>query len=187
MTFFQFTPQPSPDSCCDVMTMVATAISACAAIASALIAGFALCFAYKEYGLHKKREEADVVSKFNERYDTDERIAGVVKMLMKYEEEKSKNSDGQSFKLILAEGNAFDRELFLRFFEELQVSMESGSINKDTACYMFAYYAILADGIPDFVEDFNGPAWQKFHKFASSMTFIAKKKGYFPDLIKGCC
>ena len=83
MTFFQFTQQPSPDSCCDVMTMVATVISACAAIASALIAGIALCFAYKEYGLHKKREEADVVSKFNERYDTDERIAGVVKIRAK--------------------------------------------------------------------------------------------------------
>ena len=187
MTFFQFTPQPSPDSCCDVMTMVATAISACAAIASALIAGFALCFAYKEYGLHKKREEADVVSKFNERYDTDERIAGVVKMLMKYYEEKSKNSDGQTVKLILAEDNAFDRELFLRFFEEIEVSIESGSMSKDIACYMFAYYAILADSIPNFVDDFNGSAWQRFHKFASSMKSIAKKKGYFPDLIKGCC
>lgn len=60
------------------------------------------------------------------------------------------------------------REQFMRFYEELQFSIDSGRLNKKQTHYMFGYYAGEVFKYDDkFVKDFYAPCWKTFRRFAA--------------------
>lgn len=68
----------------------------------------------------------------------------------------------------LSEEDLNKREQFMRFYEELQFSIDSGRLNKKPTHYMFGYYAGEVFKYDDkFVEDFYAPCWKTFRRFAA--------------------
>ena len=146
---------------------IATILGALATVITAIIAGIALNYAMKEYNLHKKREESDILAKFNERYSTDENIQKSLKDLIVLKKNKNVNNPE-----VLNH-----HEMFLRFFEELQIAIENKALNPEIVCYMFAYYAIEADRCDDFVsKEDNYQTWKRFKVFVQDMKKIAQKR-----------
>ena len=67
----------------------------------------------------------------------------------------------------------YQREMFLRFFEELESYIEGDSLNKNVIRNTFAYYALQAASLQeDFVEDYNNGNWILFKKFVEEMKKI---------------
>ena len=79
----------------------------------------------------------------------------------------------------------YRHEMFLRFFEELQIAIENKALSPEIVCYMFSYYAIVADRCDKFVSDYNDhQTWKKFKEFVKDMKKIAQQKGYFQELFE---
>ena len=74
-----------------------------------------------------------------------------------------------------------DKEMFLRFFEELSYAIKERSIHEERACYYFGYYAVVAYLMgKDFVSELeNEGIWGEFKEFANNMNDIAFYKDYY--------
>lgn len=122
------------------------AVAACASFLTCCIAGFT---AYK--GLEHYRKDIkftheatrnQMLAEYNQRYSQNISIQKVVKALMSNE---------------FNDVEAYDAEIFMRFFEELQLLIKSDNkMKKEIACYMFSYYAIEAYKSNKFKDILNG-------------------------------
>lgn len=173
--------QSDQPSWTDIVSAFTTFSSALLAFLTIIITIIALYIAKKEYSLHKKQTKADTLSKYNERYSTDDNIKETVKELMSI-------ADGNKLQTPALEKDRtpviFRREMFLRFFEELQNAIDKDALDKEEVCYAFAYYAMVADNCgKDFVPDYEGTSWQQFKLFVKAMKKIAKKNNWFPELL----
>ena len=112
----------------------------------------------KEYQRLRKREKAEVLQHFNERYSSDPNIEATVKRLMKNEPElKDDNID-----------IIYENEMYMRFFEELKAQVDAGRIDLKEANYMFAYYAKKVDELRNkFVSDYDTESWKRFRNFVT--------------------
>ena len=141
----------------------------------------ALLFAAYEYYLHKKNNQYGAYSKLNEKYCKNNSIQKVM-VTMK------ESYDGKSFCIAsfsnncgINQVNDYDKEMFLRFFEELNYAIKKKSIRKEEACYYFGYYAVVAYLMgKDFVSELeNEGIWGEFNEFAENMNDIAGYNGYY--------
>ena len=159
---------------CECLEAIASSITALATGATAVIALVACWYSKKEYDSHKEREKAATLAKYNERYATDPNIQKVTNYLLW-------RSDNQTLGVkpdkVLYGGKDEDDikptknqvELFMRFYEELQLAIDAGRIDVDSANNLFAYYAhelprIGNDLLP---EDYNPNEgmWRNFQRF----------------------
>ena len=92
-----------------------------------VVAIIAACISYKEWYSHKTKEYNKLLSQLNERYINNKDIQTVVKYL-RYTEPSDSQPD------------AYQIDLFLRFFEELGVYLENNSIKKEDVRNFFNYY-----------------------------------------------
>lgn len=136
----------------------------------------AVFFAWWQIRQYKKRERANTFARFSERYSNDKNIQAVVQLLMREEEGitlPQKKLDPKK------ETNLnFQKEMFLRFFEELQIALEAKTLDPKVVYDEFAYYALRAyemgtnfyDGLtlPKVKECCNG-SWYRFRKFVREM------------------
>lgn len=144
----------------DVVTCIAT-------VAMAIIALIALVYSIMEYNSHKKREQSETLSKYNERYSNDENIKKVVTYLIC----KMKCPDVPDYL------GTFEKEMFLRFFEELQYAINQKSLSEDIVYDLFAFYAIRAyENFNIFIEDKDRNNWTRFITFAKTMQKIEKSR-----------
>lgn len=141
-----------------------------------LLSLLSILWIIKEYYAYKRREEANVLSSFNQRYSTDKNIQAVVEYLMMYEDIRNK----KGFTYPMPSPTPFQKELFLRFFEELQIAIENKSLPKDKAYDMFAHYALEADKELNFVADIKDDCWKRFHSFINEMKKIEIKNSKHP-------
>ena len=141
----------------------------------------ALIYAIKEYSSHKERAKYETYSKMNERYCSDPAIKKVLECLIISYYKNDFNIE--KFKIISTIYNLStnDRELFMRFFEELNYAIEKQAIEEEDACYYFGYYAIIAYLMgEDFIQDFNERGqWIRFKYFAEKMKSIATRKNWY--------
>lgn len=151
-----------------------------ATIATAIIAGCGLRFAKKEYKLHKQRAESETLAKFNERFTHDKNINETIEELIEFDQNQRKTDK---------EGNRDmkklrQHEMFLRFYEELQIALENKALDAEHVCYMFAYYAIQyeRDLYHIYIKD-DDNTWKRYHLFVQTMKRVAKENKYFPELI----
>lgn len=95
-----------------------------AQIVSGVATFLALLFAAYEYYLHKKNNQYEAYSKLNERYCNDSSIQKVMVTM-------TESYDGKSFCIDIFNNicginqlNDYDKEMFLRFFEELNYAIK---------------------------------------------------------------
>ena len=156
------------------ITSCSEALSALGTIITAIIAGFALFYSIKEYRNHRLQAKVTVLSKYNERYSSSPEIKNVIKYLIA-REEYDKNPKLLSNKAKLRESivnsPVRDREMFMRFFGELQAAINADLIDKEYAKVMFGYYAVAANKLGEkFVPDYHEVYWTLFRNFAESMS-----------------
>lgn len=127
-----------------------------------------------EYFRRRRQAMYGVLSEYNHRYANDKNIEAVSKYLIGYLEGKEDSRPP----------SIYEKEMFLRFFEELQYQIDKGRIKKECVENFFVYYAVAAAMVPEFVqgmelENDNYDIWKYYRKlvitFRDSMeTSIAK-------------
>ena len=155
------------------------------AMIAQIVSGFAtflaLLFAAYEYYIHKKNNQYEAYSKMNERYCNNSSIQRVLEAMVD-------SYSGCTFRIDKFGQNCEnkhvsinDKEMFLRFFEELNYAIKKRSIHKEEACYYFGYYAVIAYLMgKDFVSELeNEGIWGEFREFAENMNDIAGYNGYY--------
>lgn len=120
-----------------------------------------------EYFRRRKHAMYEVLSEYNDRYANDKNIEVVSKYLIGYLEGKEDSRPP----------TIYEKEMFLRFFEELQYQIDKGRIKKECVENFFVYYAVAAAMVPDFVhgmelENGNSEIWKYYRKLV--MTFRDK-------------
>jgi len=147
----------------DILSLIMAILGVLATIATVRITYQAFLFAKEEYQLHKRVRTSEILSTYNNRYSTDQHIENVLKYF--------------NCPLNYVEITLIDKEMFLRFFEELQYSIEQEGLSEEIVYDMFAYYALEADKMGTaFVRDYNEECWSRFRKFACRMKKIKEQR-----------
>lgn len=132
----------------------------------AFFASISLCYTYIQFKEYRKREQAEVLGQYNERYSRDEHINNVVDYIIRF----------MNNEYIIHTPTTHDAEMFMRFFEEMQIQIESNRLKREPVFELFAYYAMVFDsneririnlGIKDY--DTDDWLWSKFKVFVSDM------------------
>lgn len=132
---------------------------------TAFIAVKAFIYTKKEYSLHIEKERSQILSDFNKRYCTDKNIEAVVKYLIDDNPDKIKAP------------TTYQKELFMRFFEELEYAVMQKALDEEVVFDMFAYYAIKAYDLRDkFIEKTEERYWLRFIEFIKRMKHIAESR-----------
>lgn len=176
----------------DVCSFIVELLSYFSTFLTVTIGAYAVWFAKKEYLLHKKEEKARTLAQYNERYSSNEHLLIVVEYLWEIqnrkEEYEKKLLDKKNYKEIQNEieiecknnkkarlkiPTEHDKELFLRFFEEMQYSIEQETLDEEQVKDLFYYYAKIANDMGcDFVDDFDKNCWRKFKVFIKNMKYV---------------
>lgn len=123
-----------------------------------------LYIAYIEYQLHKERQMADTLSEYNKRYSENETFKGIIIELIRHEDDEIGNDDilkGTEDAQIV-----YNRELFMRFFEELQIQIEKGNLERSLVHELFGWYAKKVEQLGEnFVSDYEKDCWTTFKCF----------------------
>lgn len=109
----------------------------------AIAAVSAFCYSLQEYKEYQRREKMETFSEYSARYSKDENIQKVVEYLTAYLE----NGNMEKYQISI-----YNKEMFLRFFEELQYQMDNGRIEKEDVEDFFVYYAVAAAMCKPFIQ-----------------------------------
>lgn len=136
-----------------------------------------LVVAYCKYSEYVEQKKTKTLSAFNDRYINDENIQKVVNYLI-YVDDNDKNKGLSKDELSPKEPSDNDWEMFFRFFEEMQYSIEQDLITKDMAYDMFAYYALSAFELRENIinAEEEKKYWNKLNQFISSMKGIRDER-----------
>lgn len=145
-------------------------ISLIIAILTFFFTAYGILYAVKEYKLHKKTERTTLLCQYHQRYMSDSNIEAVIRYILRVGivddngyligYDSSKNSD--------LDPGIYEKERFMRFFEELELQLEEGNLEESVVCKFFSYYALVFDRIVEFhqdITDYYDPCWLYFHKF----------------------
>lgn len=91
--------------------------------------------AYREYKKIRKKEKCDILTRYNERYTNDPCIRKVIDSYLDKNKQKP---------------TANEKELFLRFFEELEVMIREDYISEQYVHDFFSYYFLVLWDDDDF-------------------------------------
>ena len=98
---------------------------------------------FTEYLAHRKREKAEVLSVYNDRYTRDSYIKLVSKYIISKMDENEK----------AIHPSIHDVEMFMRFFEELEIQLTQKRIEEEHVFTLFAYYAIYVGSNMSLIRD----------------------------------
>lgn len=117
---------------------------------------FAALFAVNEYQNHKEEQRIGLLGEYNQRYSTDKNIQKVVRWMLKVAiVDESGEIVGANPDRSVCKPDVHEKEMFMRFFEELYLHIKTGSVDKRQACLFFSYYAIKFDEIKDYRLDIS--------------------------------
>lgn len=133
------------------MSISADMISSIAELSSAIIAGVALIIAINEYRKHKEHKECDVLTRYHERYNND---AHIEKVLHYYLGSKN-NEDKDKF----VTPDEHDKEMFLRFFEEIELMIQKKYLHEEDVKKLFIFYFMVFWKFEDFLADSDKDYW----------------------------
>lgn len=138
-------------------------------ILSSLVALIGSYFAYREFKKNKNLNAIDKFIAYREKLKKDESLIKIVKHIQIWQNDPNLKSQ------IPADISVFDFYNFLGFFEEIQILMDNGHIDKTLAKDMFSFYGCqLANNEhywSKFNEDFkNDEDWKKFKLFVETMS-----------------
>lgn len=129
---------------------------------------FGFVIALCQYRKYVEQNKHAVMAEYNQRYNDDKNIEAVVKYLIRFLENKETENEKDSKALTI-----YQKEMFMRFFEELQLQVENNRIGEGKIEDFFAYYAVAACMCPDFVEGTeligdDDLVWERFRTFVKS-------------------
>lgn len=140
----------------------------------ALLATITLGCTLWEYHYYRRREKAEVLGQYNERYSKDEHVNKVVDYIIRY-------MDGKDITCV---PSTHDAEMFMRFFEEMQIQIKQGRLDEKQVYDLFAFYAIILGeeeafrtslGISKSEYD-KSSNWNHFKSFIKRMEEIRNKE-----------
>ena len=138
---------------------------------TAITAVFAFVWAIKEYDLHKETLKAKVLSEYNKRYSEDSNIVKVVKYLQDY---KKSNS------YICPKLTKHEVQMFMRFFEELEIQIIHGRIDEEDVFELFSYYANDLNNKSEIITSlgiiYNNVYWSNYRNLVDRYDKYIKKK-----------
>lgn len=108
-----------------------------AEILTALIASFAFVITLLEYLSSKDAKQAQVLSEYNKRFTEDPNIINVVKYLNYIDEKGDINNPFRS------RPSNYEVEMFMRFFEEIELQIRHGRMDSNDVNNLFVYYAYM--------------------------------------------
>ncbi len=124
---------------------------------------------YFEYLAKIRRDKTAVLEKYNNRYLKDRNIRDSISVLMKLEEDRKP--------IDLSISEIRKREVFMRFFEELQLQIEGGALDEKDVHTLFGYYACFADQLnSSFVSDYYDDCWITFRQFVKRHKELSNSK-----------
>lgn len=138
-----------------------------------LIAVFSLVVSFWQYRLYKLQLKTDLFSKYCARYNINQDICSVVRFLEKEE--------GLCLKKEVEKPDDHQIEMFLRFFEEIELHIRSNSIDEKIVSYMFSYYLQTFDKIKDNWPNINYDSedWKVYHEFYARMKKVREDKNTY--------
>lgn len=127
-------------TCCikswdDIIQSFATSVSAIVAALSLVVTVITVVIAYHEYKKISKKEKCDILTKYNERYMNNPCILKVIDSYL-YKNKKKPTAN--------------EKEMFLRFFEELEVMIREEYISEKNVHDLFSYYFLVLWDDDDF-------------------------------------
>ena len=131
-----------------------------------LLASGTLILTIWEYLNHRKRIKAEVLGLYNERYSKDQHVNIVVPFLI---------ADIMGLKV--KKPSVHHVEMFMRFFEEIELQIEKGRLNEKSVYDLFSYYALYFDNRPELInllciDDYSKENWGLYMKFVNRMAKI---------------
>lgn len=150
------------ETCCISYADYITAATAVAAV----------ILSFYQYNLYKMRERSKVFSQLNEQYLTNKDVQLVIKYLSKTGPTTEAPTDYQT-------------ELFLRFFEEVGVYLQSGSIKPEPVEQLFGYYLyeiFTSDKGKELLKacKYKDTEWKYLVDFKTSMSKVSKEWSKIP-------
>lgn len=153
------------------MAHLATLVTSCITI-------IALMYTELEYKNHVKQTKISVLSKYNERYCNSPEIARVIKYIMKcldYNDGEC-HINPEKIRTYQEMCEEHDKEVFMRFFEEIQISIDNALLDTRYVKKMFAFYAEKAGEMrTEFVDDYEKDYWYDFRRFVENMNKLSYK------------
>lgn len=132
---------------------ISDAIPASVAMTGVLLTAFS-------YYKYKEEQRVKMTASYNKEYRTDSRIQEVLRFLIEHsEQEHEPRIDAETIN---------QREMFLRFFEEIQYLIDQNLIEEKQAYDLFGYYANEAWKMKDaFIPNFGDELdnWEKLNSF----------------------
>jgi len=137
---------------------------------TAIVAIFTLIKGYKEYVKSNKQKRVELFKDYRNKLKENEIIKNILDLL------ETKNPE-------IRDLPKFDRYLFIGFYEEIALLVNSNLLKPEIAHYMFAYYAKLCWNNKDFWHDINRESmyWRVFKEFVEKMENLEKKKLTIPQ------
>ena len=147
------------------------ALSAISNVGILVTSVIAVIYAVVEHQNHKDEEKTKILCEYNYRYSTDKNISKVVRWILKV---AKTDKDGVIIDIDLEMSSTrpdiYDKEIFMRFFEELQTMIDEGLMNPKDASNMFGFYAKQFHKYSKLrtdITDYDTDLWEKFRKFAT--------------------
>ncbi|MBR5039322.1 MAG: hypothetical protein IKX65_11465 [Prevotella sp.] len=133
---------------------------------TAFIALGALIFSYVQIKNYKKQGRIELLSDYNKRFCANEEL----KVVGKYLEKEC----GLNHHYNVPEPDDHQVEMFMRFFEEIELLINEGAMDEETVYYMFSYYALEFDKKKNKWKrvDYESGNWKIFRMFINRMKRI---------------
>lgn len=137
-----------------------------------VLASLTMMTTINEYLAHRERIKSEVLGQYNERYSKDKHVNKVVDYIIHYLDRKN------TFNL----PSTHNAEMFMRFFEEMEIQIVKERLDEHQVYSLFAYYAIkfgederlrLIMGICDYDDS---RTWKHFKEFVNRMLAIQQKE-----------
>ena len=150
-------------------------LQAIAVTVALLISGGALYYAKKEHELHKKSENITILCQYLQRYTNDPYIKKledyILDMALFDEDENIIGFDSKK-----QPGNTptiWEKEMFMHFFEEIQLLIDNKVIDKNIVIDLIGYYVGIFHRIKEYHQDItdydNERYWKYYLKFVKSI------------------
>ena len=138
---------------------------------TSIIAIFTLIKGYSEYRLNVKQKRSELYETYRKKLKENEIISKVVEAL-----ENDNKKD-------IAKIPRFDRYMFLGFYEDIALLMNTKLIKPEIAHYMFGYYAMRCWENDMFWKDINREShyWRVFREFVEKMKDLENRKMTIPS------
>ena len=153
-------------------------------------------YAINEYGNHKREMQTNLLCQYNQRYSADQNIKKVIEWMLKTAHlDKKGEIDKVNLLKSLCSPSINTKEMFMRFFEELQLQIEEKNLNAKDVYELFSYYAIKFDEFNEYHKDITdytpikevykmaedqrksvNENWRRFSKFIEEMHEIKRNQ-----------